>query len=254
VVRAIARLFASSQLPARVQAPNGQPFFEDKDEGPTDLWQFLEAQAAAGTLFRADLDLEAAPSEAPPEPPGRVRSTAYHLTEHTITSVHIRTLRAYAERTSEIDLVATCDQALGPPMDPLVWALQVRRRLAGYYNSLFLDGATHLGHWAAHAWRQVALASGRFFDDPELRQRSAPDGHHGKIAVFDPVAEAHALIQEVRPEDVPHDAQKDLHRVKTAKSYDLVSLRAMGRLWSHALEWRLEKVEAELGRAVSDRS
>lgn len=249
VLRAIARLFVSSHLPDRIQAPNGQQL--EEDEGPFEILQFLEEQAAAGTLFRDDIEPE--PSEAPPAPATGRRSAAHRLTHHTLTSVHIRALRAYAETTTQHDLVAECDQALGPPMDPLVWAINLRRRLAGHYNALFIDGVTHLGHWAAHAWRQVALAAGRFFHYPELPRTSAPDADH-EVRVFEPVAEAQALLRDVQLDDVPHDAQKDLHRVKTAKSYDVMSLRAMGRLWSHALEWRLLKVEEELRHGPSDRS
>jgi hypothetical protein len=242
VIRAIARLFASSQLPDRIQSPNGQRLDED-DDGPVDILQFLEDQAAAGTLFKEHVESES--SEAPTELPS-ARSTARHLTQHTISSVHIRTIRAYAETAAEHDLVRECDQALGPPMDPLIWVLDLRRRLAGYYNALFIDGVTFLGHWTGHAWRQVALASAQFFNYPDLL--SPLDEDQGQVEVFDPVAEAQVRLRDLRPEDVPHEAQQDLHRVKTAKNYDFESLRAMGRLWSHALEWRLRRVEAELGR------
>jgi hypothetical protein len=68
------------------------------------------------------------------------------------------------------------------------------------------------------------------------------------------VVEAQALLRDVQPEDVPHDAQADLHRIKTARSYDIVSLRAMGRLWSDAQGWRLQRVQSELGRGRLDRS
>jgi hypothetical protein len=245
VLRAIARLFASSKLPDRVQAPNGQGP-EEEDE---DLLQVLKEQAAAGKLLREDVKV--APTEVPPGPP---RSTGHRLTQHTLTSVHIRRLRAYAETTALHELVTECDQALGPPVDPLVWALDLRRRLAGYYNALFIDGGTPLGHWTGHAWRQVALAWGRLFYYPDLPRGSDSDRDPDALEVFDPVVEAQALLRDVQPEDVPHDAQADLHRIKTARSYDIVSLRAMGRLWSDAQGWRLQRVQSELGRGRLDRS
>lgn len=239
VLRAIARLFASSQLPDRAQAPNGQGPEEDEE----DILQLIERHAAAGTLFRDAV--EVAPTEVPPEPP---RSKPRRLTPHTITSAHICRLRDYAQTTVQTEIMTLCDQALGPPMDPLVWAIVVRQRLAGYYNALFIDELSPLGDWAAHAWRQVALAWGQFFYHPEFPRD--PD----EVGVFDPVVGAQALLQDVQVEDVPHDSQEDLRRVKTTKSYDLVSLRAMGRLWSDAQGWRLDRVEAELGRGTLDHS
>jgi hypothetical protein len=201
VLRAIARLFASSQFPDRIQAPNGeQPGDEDEDEGsPSDILQFLEEQAAAGKLFLPDLDLE--PSEPRPEPSTSTRvPPAHHLTGRTLTSVHIRTIRAYAETLLEHDLVRKCNDALGPPMNPLVWALDLRRQLAGLYNAWFMDGVVPLGHWTAHAWRKVALASGRFFHEPDdLRSPSDEDPEPdppGRLRMFDPLAEAQALLHE----------------------------------------------------------
>jgi hypothetical protein len=59
---------------------------------------------------------------------------------------------------------------------------------------------------------------------------------------------------EVQPDDVPDDDRDDLQRVKTATCYDLVNLRAMGRLWSQALWWRLRRLQSEIGRPPIDPS
>jgi hypothetical protein len=143
-------------------------------------------------------------------------------------------------------------------MNPLVWALDLRRQLAGLYNAWFMDGVVPLGHWTAHAWRKVALASGRFFHEPDdLRSPSDEDPEPdppGRLRMFDPLAEAQALLHEVQPDDVPDDDRDDLQRVKTATCYDLVNLRAMGRLWSQALWWRLRRLQSEIGRPPIDLS
>lgn len=117
------------------------------------------------------------------------------LTHDTLTSVHIRRLRAYAETTAEHELVTECDQAMRPPMDPLIWALDLRRRLAGHYNALFIGGATPLGHWAAHAWRQVALAWGRLYYYPDFPRRSDPYRGSDASEVSDYLVEAQALLR-----------------------------------------------------------
>ena len=118
-------------------------------------------------------------------------------------------------------------------------------------------------HWTARAWREVALAAGRFFDEPDdLRSRSdeEPSDEDAtlepprRLRMFDPVAEAQALLHEVQPDDVPDEDQDDLRRVKTATSYDLVTLRSMGRLWSDALWWRLRRLQDEIGRPLVDPS
>lgn len=234
LLRAIARLFASSQLPDRVQAPNEYQL-DDEDE-PGDILAIIDAHAAAGTLFNEDVPpaSTAEPSESPSK-----RST---VTNITISSVHIGELRAFAEATGQVELMAECDQALGPPMDPLVWALDLRRRLAALYNAFLVHHMSPLGHWTGHAWRQVGLASGQLLVFPDLPPPV------NKMDVSDLLAEAQARLRDVHAHDVPHDAQADLHKVKTAKSYDLALLRAMSRLYSYSLEWRLDRVKAELGR------
>lgn len=234
LLRAIARLFANSQLPDRVQAPNKYQL-DDKDE-PVDLLAFIDAHAAAGTLFNEDA-LSASTAE-PSESPSK-RST---VSSTTISSVHIGELRAYAEATGQVELMAECDQALGPPMDPLVWALDLRRRLAALYNAFLLDHLSPLGHWTGHAWRQVGLASGQLLVFPDLR------GPVDKMDVSHLLAEAQTRLRDVHANDVPLDAQADLDIVKTAKIYDLALLRAMSRLHAYSLEWRLQRLEAELRR------
>ena len=140
VIRAIARLFASSQLPDRMQAPNGhRPEDPDDDDvGPSDMLQFLEEHARAGSLFRSGLTagsaIEVEQSEPSPEPSAKTRPPPGHrLTHRTITSMHIRTVRAYAETLCEPELVRQCNEALGPPIKPLDWAIELRRRLAVYW-------------------------------------------------------------------------------------------------------------------------
>jgi hypothetical protein len=250
VLRAIARLFASSQL-GRIQPPNARdPNARNKDEGPSDILEFINVQAAAGTLFRPDFD----PSEDQPEPEPTTRVPKTHrLTEHTLLSMHIRTLRAYAETLEERGVVSACDDALGSPIDPLAWTLNLRRRLAGLYNAFLMDGMTPLGHWTARALRHVALAAGRIFYYPDLLPRSDPDDPD-ELPVFDPIAEAQALLRDVQPDEVPYDDQADLQRIQTARSYDASSMRAMARLYSHALDYRLQRAEGEIGRAALDRS
>ena len=244
VLRAIARLFVSLHLPDRIQSPSGQ--LPDEPKVVEDYFDFiarLERQAARMPFSKPgeSESREALPEAAPVEPP-----KAHHLNEYTITSVHIRTIRANAERTQYFNIVELCDAALAPPVDPLIRALSIRRQLASYYNAMFFEGQVSMGHFAVTAWRKIALAAGRFFDDPDqwIQYDDAP------VRIFDPLAEAHALIRDVRPEDVPYDAQDELQRLKTAKAYDLSSLRTMGRLYSYMLSWRLHRVEDELGRSA----
>lgn len=265
VLRAIARLFASSRHPDRNQAPNGEQFREkygkkDNDEGsPTDFLQSLYQQAAAGTLFRSDFDQSESREGAPlPTPSTRPYvPAAHHLTTHTLSSMHIQTIRAYAEKLQEHEVVRACDDAVGPPIDPLAWAIDLRRRLAGIYNAWFLEDTTPIGRWGAHAFRQIGLASSQLFTYPDLRQTSDPGDPEEEDAEVDMdglLAQAQALLRELRPDDVPWDDRADLHRVQTAPSYDLATVRAMGRLWSGALGCRLRRAEAEIGRSALDRN
>ncbi len=265
VLRALARLFASSRHPDRVQGPNGEQFREkyfdkdvDEDEGaPSDILQYLEQQPAAGTRLRPDFDpSESLESERPPAPPTRPRvPPAHRLTAHTLSSTHIHTIRAYAEKLQAHEVMRACDDALGPPIDPLAWAIERRRQLAGTYNAWFMDDMTPVGRWGAHAFRQVGFAAGQLFDDPVRRRTSDPRDpadDTDDVTVVDLLAGAQAYLRDLRPEDVPWDDREDLHRIQTARSYDVASLRAMARLWCGALSCRLQRAEAELGRSALD--
>jgi hypothetical protein len=273
LLRALARMFASSQDPAREQVPNGQSIqdylreqyaaaLDEDDDGdgdPSAYLDLMEAQAAAAPWFRANPDpdvvIEQAASPPPPPPPPKrlvVDSTGHHvelgahrLNEHTISAIHIRTIRAHAETLCEQLVVRACDDALGPPIDPFVRALQLRRRLASLYNAWFLEGQRSRGSWSARALRQIALAAGQFFHEPD----HAPIADGRSVVMHDPVAEAQQLLRDVKPDEVTMDDDEDLRLVQTAQRYDLVSVRAMGRLFFGALEWRLAQLQRELGPA-----
>jgi len=91
-------------------------------------------------------------------------------------------------------------------MDPLVWALDLRRRLAALYNAFLLDHLSPPGHWTSHAWRQVGLASGQLLDFPDL---PAPVN---KMDVSRLLAEAQTRLRDVHANDVPLDDQADRAR------------------------------------------
>jgi hypothetical protein len=263
VVRALARLFASSQL-HRIQPPNEQPPWMEKNNADDeqeqlesarlDLAQRLE-RTGAGMLFGPGVGPE--PGVALEDRRWRARVLpAERLTRYTITSIHIRTLRAQAETMRDESLLRDCNEALRPPSHPLTRALEVREHLAGMYNAFFMDGMQSLGYWTPDALSRVQAAFAYCLAEPRPPRLDDPEDPWADAepepARADPLAAAQALLRDLRPEDVHDDGCDDLHRVKTATSCDLATVRAMARLCVDALEWHVRRLRDEMGRSRTD--
>lgn len=251
VMRAVARLFASSQLPERLQAPNGRdPYVKGSDDGPTNIFEYLAEQGAAGTLLRPSDEVEVELREHTSRLLDIPMSSHLHLTEHTLTSMHVRTVRAHAQKLRDSETVRECDEVLQGPVHPLHRALLVRRRLAGFYNAHFHKGLLSLGYWTVEALDLMERAFRLCFVDPD----DPLDLGRARLPPADALVQAQALLRDLGPENVHDDALAELDRVKNATCYDLQSLRAMGRLYYEALHWQVRQLRSEIGRPVADAS
>jgi hypothetical protein len=284
VVRAVARLFAACQLPDRRQPPRREAPVDEADDGaPFDLALHLEQQPATATLFRSGLELEPADLQLRASLPERwpPRRIVHPLTAHTLLAMHVRTLRTYARTLHDDRIVRECDELLAGPRDPWHRTMELRRHLSALYNAFLLQCVESAGgHWTAEAVRDVGYAFARFFSGPEpdaawLATRvepvpAFPDPTGDDLAIrVEPVPdspdptgsdpppttreqqllrEVHTLLEDVLPDDVDDRAVADLQRVQAATAYDLASVRAMGRLYIHALEWELTRLRDEIGR------
>jgi hypothetical protein len=267
VVRAIARLFAACQLPDRPQPPRREaPVDEVNDGAPFDLAPHLEQQAATASLFRSGLELEPADLQLRASLPERwpPRRIAHPLTAHTLAAMHVRTLRTHARTLHDDRIVRECDELLAGPRDPWHRTMELRRHLSALYNAYLLQGVESAGgHWTAEAVRDVGYAFARFFAGPEpdedacLAIRVEPIPGSPNPTGCDPapttreqqlLGEVHTVLEHVCPDDVDDRAVADLQRVQAATVYDLESVRALGRLYVHALQWELNRLRDEVGR------